>query len=58
MARKPLRALKPSDSQLDDLAEITPEDIEHAKNEFRKDADGRWTSLLDAEPVPVEEEDG
>ena len=59
LARDPQRDLAPfTEEQLDDLAEITPEDLERAQRAFRRDAAGTgFARLLDASPEPEEDED-
>jgi hypothetical protein len=43
-------------AELLELAKITPEDIEHAKAAWRRDARPAAKKLLEAEPIPREAE--
>lgn len=54
---KDLKPLKPSEKQLEELAEITPEDIEAAKLTWEEVAPPKYRTLLDAEPVDPDLED-
>jgi len=40
---------EPTDEELDELAKITPEDIERASARWKKDAPPEFRDLLDAE---------
>lgn len=54
MAKRPdpnRKAIHWTDEDLDQLAEIGPEDIEEAKAWWRRNADPRFRELLDAEPL-------
>lgn len=52
-----MRARKLSEKQLDDLAELTFEDIEDARLAWEADAPPAYKGLLDAEVVNVEVEE-
>lgn len=52
------RRRKLTEAELDQLAEITPEDIEDAKASWRRNAPPEFRDLLDAAPIPLEGEDG
>lgn len=55
--RVPLgKPLQLTDEQLDQLAEVTPGDIEKAKAFWRAHAPAEFERLLDAQPVEEEEE--
>jgi hypothetical protein len=43
------KAIRRSDEELDALAEVTPEDIEAARDLWDKDAPERYRGLIDAE---------
>lgn len=51
----PRRTYQPlTDEQLDELAEITPRDIEDAKRTWREQASPAFRDLLDASPIDGE----
>ena len=55
--RVPLgRPLQLTDEQLDQLAQVTPEDIEKAKAFWRNNAPPKFASLLDSQTIEEEEE--
>lgn len=55
--RVPLgRPLQLTDEQLDQLAEVTPGDIEKAKAFWRANAPAEFETLLDAQTTEEEEE--
>ena len=49
------RVAKTSDRELDKMAEVTPEDIERAKEFWRRNAPKEARDLLEAEPVDEEQ---
>ena len=50
------RAAKHSnEAELDKLAEITPEDIEYAHQQWRRSASAEFRELLDADSQPEDE---
>lgn len=49
------RVARTSDKELDKLAEVTPEDVERAKEYWRRNAPKQARDLLDAEPVDEEQ---
>ena len=46
--REPLD--EPSEAELEELAKITPSDVDRAQARWRKDAPAEFRDLLDAEP--------
>ena len=50
MADKRRKAKHSTEAELDKLAEITPEDIEDAMLQWKRDASPEFKNLLDAEP--------
>lgn len=55
--RVPLgQPLQLTDEQLDQLAEVTPEDIEKAKAFWRNNAPPKFVTLLDAQTIEEQEE--
>lgn len=55
MADKRRKAKHSTEAELDKLAEITPEDIEYAQQQWRRTASPEFRNLLDAEPEPEDE---
>lgn len=45
-----MKALDLSDGELEEVADIRPQDVEAAKQAWRRDAPPQWKDLLDAEP--------
>jgi hypothetical protein len=52
--RKPLGHLIPyTDAELDQLSQVTPQDIERAKVWWKENAPRKYKNLLDAKPTDV-----